>query len=252
MYMNRVCAVCLFLVAAHDGWSQTPHSMEQQLRMWTDFSGVLSNSDWVESRRILGRSGTENNVPSGDRVSVAQLQHKAPGKAMSAFLRGMKFAAAADFQRAARDFARAVTIDPDYSDAHANLGVMYINLALPDQAAVEFRRAIQLDPAASSHHANLALALILLHLPREAEREAQTAVDLDHVNTKARYLLGFLLASHPETRGKAAEHLQYAARQLPDAHLILSEMYRMEGENALAQSEQEQYRKAILESVIAP
>jgi len=145
-----------------------------------------------------------------------------------------------------------LAIDPEYGDAHGNLGVMYVSLALPDQAAEEFRRAIELDPAGSFHHANLALALIQLNLFKEAEAEAQAAFDLDHLNSKARYLLGFLLARNPATRGRAEEHLQYAARLMPDAHLVLADIYRLEGADALAQSEREQYRKAILDSVNAP
>lgn len=233
MYMRRACAVGLFMVGAHLGQSQTP---------------------WIaaEHQQIFASRGGEYSLPSGERISVAELRHKVPGKAMSAFMRGVKFAAAGDFLPAAKDFERAVRIDPEYSTAHGNLGVMYINLALPDQAAGEFRRASQLDPTVSTHHANLALALILLHLPGEAEQEAQTAVNLDHSNPRARYLLGFLLARRPETRGKAAEHLMYAARQMPDAHLILAEIYRLEGANALAQDEQEQYRKTILDEVKAP
>lgn len=250
MYMRMACAACLFLMAAHSGRSQT--HFKQQLRTWGDYATALSNSDAAEHQQIFVSRGGENSLPSEERISVVELRHKVPGKAMSAFIRGMKWAAAGDFLRAAKDFERAVTIDPEYSTAHGNLGVMYINLALPDQAAGEFRRAIQLDPTASSHHANLALALILLKLHKEAEHEAQTAVNLDHSNSKARYLLGFLLARRPETRGKAEEHLMYAARQMPDAHLILADMYRLEGAEALAQKEQEQYRKTILEAVKAP
>jgi tetratricopeptide (TPR) repeat protein len=249
--MRRAGAVCLFLVAAQHGWSQID-SIDRQLRLWADFSGTVTNPDGVERHHVFGRPGSTDNDPAGGRVSVAALRHKVPGKALEAFTRGAKLAEAGDYPRAAHQFARAVAIDPDYGDAHGNLGVMYVSLALPDQAAAEFRRAIELDPAASFHHANLALALIQLNLTKEAETEARAAVDLDHLNSKARYLLGFLLARNPETRGRATEHLQYAARQMPDAHLILADMYRLEGASALAQSEREQYRKAILDSVNAP
>jgi tetratricopeptide (TPR) repeat protein len=251
MYMRRAGALCLCLVAAHYGRSQ-PHSMEQQLRTLTEYAVTPSNADWVERQEAVTNPGTEESIPSGERISVAALRHKVPGKALAAFSNGTKLAAAGNFQRAAHEFARAVKIDPDYADAHGNLGVMYVSLSLPEQATGEFRRAIALDPSTSFHHANLALALIQLNLPKEAEAEAQAAVDLDHLNPRARYLLGFLLARRPETRSRAAEHLQYAARNLPDAHLILANLYRLEGADALAQSEQERYRKAILDSINAP
>jgi tetratricopeptide (TPR) repeat protein len=251
MGMRRAGAVCVFLVAAHQGWSQY-RSIDQQLRMWNDFSIQLTSPDALERRQVFGHATTDDTYPSGDRVSVAQLQHKVPGKAVSAFTRGLKFAASGDYLRGAKEFERAATIDPKYPDAHGNLGVMYINLGLSDMAAAEFRRAIELEPASSFHHANLALALIFLNLAKEAEAEAQTAVDLDHSNAKARYLLGVLLARHPQSHGKAAEHLTFAALKMPEAHLILAQMYREEGSETLAQMEQDKYRKATLELLRAP
>jgi tetratricopeptide (TPR) repeat protein len=251
MYMRKACATCLLLAAAHLGRGQTD-AMERQWRMWSEYSALVSNSDAVERQRIFANSGRDKSVPSEERISVARLLHQAPRKAQSLFSRGVKFANAGDFTRAAHDFERAVTIDPKYSEAHGNLGVMFIDLNLLDQAASEFRLAVQQDPADSSYHANLALALILLRLPKEAEPEAQTAFDLDHSNAKARYLLGCLLARRPETRSKAAEHLEYAAQQVPDAHLILADLYRREGADALAQLEKERYRKAILAAVKTP
>jgi tetratricopeptide (TPR) repeat protein len=251
MYMRGTGALCLYLVAAHQGWSQM-HAMEQETRFSADEAVAFSSVDPGGRQQLLSTPRSDNSLSPVARISVAELRHKAPGKAFAAFTEGVKLAEAGNYRRAAHEFVRAVTIDPDYSDAHGNLGAMYVNLALPDQAVVEFRRAIELDPATSAHHANLALALILMNLPEQAEAEARTAVGLDDLNPKARYLLGFLLARKPETRNRAAEHLEYAARQLPDAHLILADMYRLEGAPALAQNEQELYRKAILDSVNAP
>jgi tetratricopeptide (TPR) repeat protein len=248
--MKRACVVFVLLLAAHVGRSQT-NFMERQLRMWIDF-GSVPNASSPEHQQFFASSVSESSFPSDQSVSVARLRHKVPDKAVSAFLHGVKLAGAGDSRRAAKDFERAVAIDPEYSEAHGNLGVMYIDLGLLDRSAAEFRFAIQLDPAASSHHANLALALIMLDLHKEAEPEAQTAVDLDPSNAKARYLLGFLLARRPETRGRATEQLTYAAYQLPDAHLLLAEMYRLEGADALAQVERERYQKAIQASAKTP
>jgi tetratricopeptide (TPR) repeat protein len=115
-----------------------------------------------------------------------------------------------------------------------------------DRAAGELRRAIELDPADSVFHGNLSLVLILLHLRPEAEQEARTAVTLDAANGKAQYLLGYLLAQHPETRETAAEHLTYAARELPDAHYLLARIYQAAGETSRAGAEMARYRQAFL------
>lgn len=237
--MRWTGALYFLLAAAPFCWGQV-HSTEQEVHMWTDFETALVGPQPVAQQSI---------VTSDPRVSVAALRHKTPGKALAAFSRGVKLAGAGDLRRAAHEFARAVTIDPNYADAHANLGVTYIGLTLPDLAANELRRAIELDPDSTYHHQNLAVALILLRFPTEAEQEARAAVDRDHTNPKARYLLGTMQSLHPETHGEAAENLEYVARQMPEAHLVLADMYRREGAEARAQAEREQYREAILDSV---
>lgn len=248
--MKRACAVCLFLVTAHLGHSQMS-GIDRQFRMWSDYADALSNSNSQE-QQIFANSGRNNSDPSVDRISVSRLRHKVPRKALSAFLHGVDLAGAGNFRSAVKEFERAVMLDPECSEAHGNLGVMYLDLGTLDRAVDEFRVAVHLDPTGSFHHANLAVALILLNLPNEAEPEAQAAFDLDHSNVKARYLLGSLLARRPETRGRAAEHLMYAAQELPDAHMVLAEMYRTEGAEALAQMEQERYRKATPDTTKAP
>jgi Flp pilus assembly protein TadD len=179
-------------------------------------------------------------------VSVARLRHRTPGKAWAAFYRSLKLAHAGGWQQGALELEKAVTIDPGFAEAHNNLGVYDVELKRFDRAAGELRRAIELDPADSVFHGNLSLVLILLHLRPEAEQEARTAVTLDAANGKAQYLLGYLLAQHPETRETAAEHLTYAARELPDAHYLLARIYQAAGETSRAGAEMARYRRAFL------
>jgi tetratricopeptide (TPR) repeat protein len=141
----------------------------------------------------------------------------------------MKQALAGRWPAGANQFARAVAIDPDFPEAYANLGVSDCALGLFDEAVTEFRRAIDLDPATGLHHLNYAYALIRLERDKEAQPEAETAVALDPGNTMAHFLLGFLLVQRPETRQRGVQHLEFAAREIPEAQEILSRVYRLEG-----------------------
>src|SRR5581483_8243215 len=98
-------------------------------------------------------------------------------------------------------------------------------------------RAIAIDPATAFHHSNLAYTLIRLNRDKEAEAEAQAALGLDSTNTIAHFLLGFVQAQRPEKRNAAETHLVFAARTFPPAHLVLAEMYRMEGAAQTANAE---------------
>jgi tetratricopeptide (TPR) repeat protein len=180
----------------------------------------------------------------GATISLARLRHKIPGKALAAFSRSLKLARRREWRQGARELEVAVNEDPEFADAHGNLGVHYIMLEQLNQAVAELHRAIALDSATSIHHSNLALAYLLLHQPNEAKTEAQTAVLLDSRNAKGQYMLGFLLARNPGERADAEKHLTFAAHEFPEAHLVLAKLYHRAGDESKASVELERYRKA--------
>lgn len=190
------------------------------------FQPTPSHMDWVlfGQQNFFDQRPAEH--PTGETVSAARLRHRPPGKAWKAFGRGLRFDQSGSTKAAADEFQKAVSIDPNFSEAIGNLGVENTQLGRLDEAAAQFRRAIELDPASGVHHANLAFVLIRARRLEEADPEAQTAVALDPANVKAQLILGFLLARKPETRDRAISHLEYAARRMPEAHKILAQLGR--------------------------
>jgi tetratricopeptide (TPR) repeat protein len=185
-------------------------------------------------------------------ISVARLRPNPPVKALRFFARGSKLASAGKWLSAAREFGRAIALDPNFSEAYGNRGAVYSALGLFDQAVDDLRRAIELDPATGTYHLNLAYVLIRLNRPAEAEPEAQTAVSLDPGRPIAHYLLGVLLfAQHPETRTSAIQHLAYAAREFPDAHFILAQIYFTEGRDSAGRLELEQFQKEMITTSVS-
>jgi tetratricopeptide (TPR) repeat protein len=187
----------------------------------------------------------ESYLRPEETVSAARLRHKFISKAVAAFSRALKLARSGAWEVGARELEKAVAIDPGFSEAHGNLGVHYFRLGRLEQAAHEFRCAIELDPAASLDHANLAVVMLQLQHPAEAEAEAQTAIGLDSANISAHYVLGLLLTRREETRDEGKEHLFYAAREFPEAHLELAQVFRAAGDDRQATLELERYRLAI-------
>lgn len=183
--------------------------------------------------------------PDADQtVSVSALRHKIPGKARDAFCRALKFVQAGKWQKGAEEMEKAVAIDPDFADAHSNLGAAYIALGRFRDASAELRHAIALDPGVSTYHSNIALAYLLLHKTGVAKTEAETAVKLDGRNTRGQYLLGLLLSRNPPDQQEAKKRLAFAASDIPEAHLVLEGLYRSSGEVSKANLELERYRKA--------
>ena len=189
-------------------------------------------------------SASTGDQPSGETVSPARLRHNPPRPARKAFVLGFNAHRAGDYQRAAAAFENAIALDPEFSEAHGNLAVEYTWTGRLLDSVTEFQRALQLDAATALHHTNFAYTLILLHRFPEAEAESQAAVGLDPADGVAHFLLGWLLARRPETRPLSENHLLYAARTIPEAHLALAQLYGAQGSSQVADTEVKRYRQA--------
>ena len=242
MYLKKIGVLCLFFLTAQLDWAQ----QQPPPGRWDGSTPVTpAQSDWwLNHANDFAIPTHRQEPPSGQRISVTRLHHKPPKDARNVFLHGVKMSEKGIWQSAVEDFARAIALDPEFSEAHGNLGVAYTGLWQLDSAANAFRRAIKLDPATSVHHSNLAFILIEQQQWDEAEPQAQTAVNLDPSNARAHYLLGFCLAQRPEAVSQAEHHLVIAARELPEAHYVLAEIYRAQGADAIAQTELTRYQRA--------
>jgi Flp pilus assembly protein TadD len=208
---------------------------------WLDYQEKMTEAD---ESQFFSHPASSSYIAPDKTISAARLRHIPPPRAAHAFSRGLQLAMENHPEKSAAEFRKALEIDPDFSEAHGDLAVQYIDLGLLDAAAGELHKAIALDRSTSAHHANLSLVLMLLHQLPEAETEARTAVSLDPTNPKPHYLLGCILTRNPQTVSSAVEHLNIAAEQFPEAHAALAELYRVTGDETLAVAEAERYRQA--------
>jgi len=66
-------------------------------------------------------------------------------------------------------------LDPDYVDAHNNLGKVLLNMGLPIEAEAQFRRSVQLNTIDFAAHENLGVVLFQQHRLDEAVAEFREA-----------------------------------------------------------------------------
>lgn len=149
--------------------------------------------------------------PAGRTVSVARLLHHPNREAVRAALKAQKLSRSGAYDRAAGELERAIALDPQFAEAHNNLGVQYMKLERWKQAAAEFRLAAALDPGSSQQQTNLAVALGRSGELEDAEAWARNAVRLDGANPAARSVLDSILAAKaargkPETRDSGHTH----------------------------------------------
>lgn len=131
--------------------------------------------------------------PISGVVSLHDLQHPVPKKAIREAYDAQQLARAHDYQKAIVKLENAIRIDPSYRDAHLNLGVQYVRVGRGADALAEFKKALDMGPPEALIYADLALASLALHQNHEAETFAHKALELDPANSGAQKILQVLV-----------------------------------------------------------
>jgi Tfp pilus assembly protein PilF len=139
---------------------------------------------------------------------------------------------------------KAIQIDPNFVQAHNNLGASYIELKECESAVTEFRKAIDLDSKLQESYRNLGLALFLLHRYAEAEIAARQALQLGPQRGSARYTLGRILAAEGSGSAEAEELLRQSVPENVDARLPLAQVLLNRGATEQAASELRAYMRS--------
>ena len=112
--------------------------------------------------------------------------------------------------RAEAAFREAIRIQPDYVDAHGNLGNLLSGKGDLEQARTHFEIALRLRPGDAATHYNFAMALGRARLYDEARRQLEAAVRADPELADAHMLLAEMLMANGEAQA-AIPHLRKAA-----------------------------------------
>jgi Flp pilus assembly protein TadD len=103
-------------------------------------------------------ASTASKSNSGTVTSAAEL--RVPGDAKKAYHKGMEAWEHNDFQKAAEQFEKAVSIYPQYDAAFNNLGVMYYQMGQTEKARAAFEHSVALNDRNPDADRNLARILI--------------------------------------------------------------------------------------------
>lgn|GEM_PF-664125 len=214
------------------------------LRVLNQFGDVLHQELVnVPSGPLFVRLGgmEKRERPITGTVSLARLQHKVPSKAQKEFRKAADASEKGDMEKSIEHLKKAIEIDPDYMEAHNNLGVRYLQKNDYEKALVEFETALRLDSGSALATVNAAVALYSLGRLPEAVVSARRAVDLDASSTKARYILGLALVAQRIYSDEALHNLQTAATEIPKARLFVAEIMERRGQRAEARAQLEEY-----------
>jgi protein O-mannosyl-transferase len=168
----------------------------------------------------------------------------APRNYFARFNLGNALVARGDFSAATYQYTEALSIKPDFADAHNALGVASFQQGLWQEAATHYADALRVKPGSAKLHSNLGTALGVLGRTEEAVSEFLTALKIDPQKAEIHYNLGYVLAQ----QGKIDEAIA-RYRSALQINPIYAEAH-IELGNALLGKEEfskaaEQYTKAL-------
>ncbi|MFQ5480587.1 MAG: tetratricopeptide repeat protein [Thermodesulfobacteriota bacterium] len=139
-------------------------------------------------------------------------------------LRGLTYESEGDLQLALNDYNKAISINPDLSDAYINRGIIYGKRSLFNLAIKEFSRAASLDPSNAKAYLNRGAAYMGTGDYGSAAADLKRAVELDPLNKEAQYNLALAYQNTGE-KTKAAISMKKAAELgLPEAREFIRNM----------------------------
>jgi Flp pilus assembly protein TadD len=164
---------------------------------------------------------TQERRPTGETISVGQLQHKIPKAEKRAFQRARKLSRAGEHEKAIAELENLVQRDTELSGADTLLGVEYAVSGRFAEAEAILNRSLELEPASWGTHYNLGLILYIKGDLSGAEQSARRALQFSNQNPHVHLFLGYLLLRREETHAQGLEELEFAARSIRPARDFL-------------------------------
>lgn len=131
--------------------------------------------------------------PIAGVVSLRELEHPIPKKALREAYEAQKLANAQKTAEAIARYEKSLRIYPQYRDARVNLGVEYARAGRLADAREQFQKALEIGPPVPTIYFDLALVALGGHEYREAEKQARKALELTPGHQGAKDVLQYAL-----------------------------------------------------------
>jgi len=174
-------------------------------------------------------------------VSLQELQHKSPRKALKEFNAARASLEKQQFARAVDHLKSALAVDPEFVEAHNDLGAAYFLREDYRRSAEHFQKAIDLAPTHKQANENLCLALLKMGRFVEAGQTAGRVVRRGGGSPVAHYAMAVGLIVDGGSRSEALFHLRLVGSHIPNARLLAARILADTGRRTDAARELEAY-----------
>jgi Tfp pilus assembly protein PilF len=201
-------------------------------RIWLDRSYNYQLTITLRKKEEIAKRKEGTQV-----VSATELDRAAPAAARKEYDQAVRWAAKGDTTQAIERFKRAITIYPDYLEAHNDLGAQYLKLKRFDEAAEQFRIVLEKNPAYFNSRFNLGLVLIEQKNYVAAIAQLKQAVAIDGASPAPRLWLGVALLQTGDLPGAEIELSRALVTGGPSfvaAHYYLALVFMRRGDSVEA------------------
>lgn len=196
--------------------------VEQTVEVY-DYASPGNHVSIVLNRRVTRIQPNK----AGNVVDVSQFLDKYPKKAVNAYKKGLDRKAKGKEDDALKSFQEAVSLAPDFYEAHNELGVLYRRAGRLDEAEKEFIRAHELNQNSADPLINLSSLYIDENDPDRAVKIGEEAVKTNSRSASAFFNLGLALykiAMLDRAEAALKKALELAPKMF-QVHLLLANVY---------------------------
>jgi tetratricopeptide (TPR) repeat protein len=222
----------LYDAASANAWGTPSHDPKWAGTLHSDDSGRWDNISPAEQQEPA-----RVRPVSPEPISTDELRHPLTGKALKLIRKAEGLIASHDYAQAREELQKAAKDRAAAPYAHSLLGQEYLRNAQFADAVTELKTAIFSLPSSVPDHANLGYALLMTGQPAAAEQELRRALELQPSNPRTHLALALVCFLDRSRDRETEEHLEFAARELPAAHLMLAKLYRAAGRAAASERE---------------
>ncbi len=155
-------------------------------------------------RRLLAKHARQAAVPDARVAGSHGSESEQVMTAADLTAQGVRQQGCGAYSDAQRSLMRAIELEHDNSQAHHNLGLVYLEQGHTEDAVDCFQLAVHFCPRLVSAYADLSAALLVLRRYSAAEDACRTALELDPVSPIVWLRLGHVLKARGELADAAA------------------------------------------------
>lgn len=162
-----------------------------------------------------------DSMSAADKVYASLVSDQSQQRASLsnyALVNGVKNLQNQNYTQAINEFRKAISLNPESTDAYNYLGNTYLQLNRTSDAIATFKQVVQKNPTSPNAYKNLGNAYLQAKNFTDAEKQFKTQASLDPISTYPYYTLGLMYSQNDRLGEAAAQFTKVINLDRKDSH----------------------------------